>query len=255
MTSLPDWLVERAALEEVPSVCRDRIERADRQELAARVAQLREENAAELSAYPAGPAVALIERRVVEVRRRRRRRQLTMVTLAAAAAVLLVAWPRTTAAPEQVAMGDEEVTRAKGAARLTVFRQAGDHAERLDEDALVRAGDSIQVRYSAGGKLYGLIASVDGAGVVTLHYPANADAPALATALAQKPTSLPQAYVLDDAPQFERFFFITSEDPIEVAPTLGALRTFAKRGNSATASVDLPVGLHQWTIRLRKGTP
>jgi hypothetical protein len=64
-----------------------------------------------------------------------------------------------------------------------------------------------------------LIASIDGAGVVTLHYPANADAPALATALAQKPTSLPQAYVLDDAPQFERFFFITSEDPIEVAPT------------------------------------
>lgn len=243
MTSLPDWLVERAALEEVPSVSRDRIERADRDELAARVAELRADNASVLAAYPPGPTVAAIQRRIQP--RPRYRVHVAFFAVAAAVAVAFVAWPRSSQ-PEQVAIADdEEVTRAKGAARLTVFRQAGDHAERLDEDAVVRAGDTLQIRYSAGGKLYGVIASVDGAGVVTLHYPASADAPALATALAQKPTSLPQAYVLDDAPEFEHFFFITSRDPIEVAPTLEAVRTHAK----------LPAGLDQWTIRLRKGAP
>lgn len=255
MTSLPDWLVERAALEEVPSQSRGRIDSADPQALAARIAELRAENAAELAAYPAGPAVALIEQRVAQARRRRRRRHLAWVSVVAAAGVLFVAWPRKSADPHHISIADVEVTRAKGAARLSVFRQAGDHAERLEQDAVVRAGDSLQLRYNAGGALYGVIASVDGAGVITLHYPATKDAPALATALAQKPTSLPQAYVLDDAPEFERFFFITSSEPIEVVPTLAALRTFAKRGNSATASVELPAGLHQWTIRLRKGAP
>ena len=33
MTSLPDWLVERAALDEVPATSRDRIDRADPQEM------------------------------------------------------------------------------------------------------------------------------------------------------------------------------------------------------------------------------
>ena len=47
MTSLPDWLVERAALDEVAPASRDRLERADPRELAGRVAALREDNAAE----------------------------------------------------------------------------------------------------------------------------------------------------------------------------------------------------------------
>jgi hypothetical protein len=130
-----------------------------------------------------------------------------------------------------------------------VFRQAGEHAERLVADTVVRPGEILQLRYNPGGQGYGLIASVDGAGVVTLHFPAREDAP---TAIAHEATALPSAYALDDAPKFERFFFITANEPIDVAQTLGALRTLAKRTDSSDAALELPESLHQWSLRLRK---
>lgn len=254
MTPLPDWLVERAALEEVPAASRDRLDRADPAELAARVAELRDANAAELSAYPAAQAVALINERVAGMRRRRRRVRLAWLGVlgAATAAFVVVAAIKPPEVPPVVAINDGDDVRTKGVARLNVYRQAGDHAEHLDEDAVVRAGDSIQLRYSASGAHYGVIASIDGAGTVTLHYPVDEDAPALATALAPKPSSLPNAYVLDDAPKFERFFFITSSDPIEVSQSLAALKLLAARDDSATANLELPTGQHQWSLRLRK---
>ena len=48
MNSLPDWLVERIALGEVPAASKARVDSADAQELAERVAALRAANTAEL---------------------------------------------------------------------------------------------------------------------------------------------------------------------------------------------------------------
>lgn len=275
MTSLPDWLVERAALDEVPPASRDRIERADPRELAERVAALRDDNAAELARHPAEPAVAQIAARVAELRdraeraARRRRRWLGGLALAMSAAtvLLVVRGTRPPAGQPMVAEADEtpddatnetanetanDGTRVKGSARLIAFRQIGEQVEQLEPDAMVRAGDVIQLRYNAGGRGYGVIASVDGAGVVTLHYPLREDAPPEATAMAPQLTALPHAYALDDAPRFERFFFITAKDPLDVGQTLAALRALAHRDDSATARVELPAGLHQWSLRLRK---
>jgi hypothetical protein len=273
VTSLPDWLVERAALDEVPPASRDRIERADPRELADRVAALRDDSTAELARHPAGPALAQIHARVAELRERaerqgrRRRRWLSGLGLAmSAATVLLVVRgtarppagePVSSEAPGEAAnqaasQAANDATRVKGSARLIAFRHAGQQAEQLGPDAVVRAGDVIQLRYNAGGRGYGVIASVDGAGVVTLHYPLREDAPPEATAMAPEPTALPHAYALDDAPRFERFFFITSDDPLDVQQTLAALRALAHRDDSATARAELPAGLRQWSLRLRK---
>ncbi|MGE0397861.1 MAG: hypothetical protein AB7T06_14155 [Kofleriaceae bacterium] len=258
-TSPPDWLVERAALDEVAPQSRARVDAADPAELAERIAAIRADNATELAAYPAGPALEQINARVAsEAARRRARRRLTMVgmvgvaSVAAVAAVVLVAGRVATGDPTQDV---PEVTRVKGATRLLAFRHVGDHAEPLAEDDLVREGDLIQLRYNAGGRKFGVIASVDGAGEVTLHYPGAEDAPPEDTALSTKPTPLAHAYALDNAPRFERFFFITADDPIELAPCLGALRSLAERGDAASASLDLPSHLHQWSLRLRKPTP
>jgi hypothetical protein len=117
---------------------------------------------------------------------------------------------------------------------------------------VVHEGDVLQLRYNAGGNAYGVIASLDGAGVATLHFPAREDAP---TAMAAKTTTLPEAYALDAAPKFERFFIITSAQPIDVQATLAAVRALAARPDSGDAELDLPSGLHQWSLRLRKGTP
>jgi hypothetical protein len=241
VTTLPDWLVERAALDEVPSASRARLEQAAAGELTARVAALREDNARELAAYPAGPAVAQIEARLRRPRRRRSPLWLAPVVVAAAAVLLVVLRH----GPAQ----EPETTRIKGAARLLVFKQVGDQAERLDADDVVRAGDVIQLRYNAGGAHYGVIASIDGGGGVTLHFPAAEDAP---TDMAPGTRTLPEAFALDDAPRFERFFFVTANEPDDTAATLDALRALARRGDAADAVLDLPAGIHQASLRLRK---
>ena len=259
--SLPEWLVERAALDEVPPASRERIERADPRTLSERVAALREKNDTELARHPAGPAVAQIEARIAAGRRaaeRRRRKRLSWLGLAAGAAtVLLVARftvvrePTITGAPPRGEVPDE-ITRIKGEPRLIAFRLADREVERLDQDAVVRAGDVIQLRYNAAGRSHGVIASLDGAGVVTLHYPLREDAPPQATVVSPEPTALPNAYALDDAPGFERFFFVTADGPVDVQRTLAALRSLARRDDSATARLELPAGLRQWSLRLRK---
>jgi hypothetical protein len=264
VTNLPDWLVERAALDEVGPASRDRLARADATDLASRIAAIREANAAELTAYPAAVAIRQLADRVrSESRRRANRRWRWIGMLSAATATLTIALfvlvPRddgnSSSLVQPPPIPPLEPTRVKGIAHLTALRQAGDHVERLDEDALVHGGDVLQLRYSPSGQRFGLIASIDGAGVVTLHYPAAEDASPAATALAPKTTTLPSAYALDDAPRFERFFFITSADPIDVRHTLSDLRTFASRSDSDTAALDLPESQHQWSLRLRKPTP
>lgn len=251
MTDLPDWLVERAALGEVPPASKGRIDGADPAELAARIAALREESAAELARHPVRPAVAQIQERIALDRRRRRertRRWAGWLALASSAAVIAVVLLSSRSIPAP----DREETRVKGPPRLLAYRLVGDGVEKLEQDALVKGGDVIQLRYNAGGHTYGVIASVDGAGVVTLHYPLREDAPPQATAVAPTTTTLPHAYALDDAPRFERFIFITANDPIDLPEVLGALRVLAQRPDSATVAVDLPAGFQQWSLRLRK---
>ena len=107
----------------------------------------------------------------------------------------------------------------------------------------------IQLRYNAGGARYGVIASIDGAGGVTLHFPATPEA---TTDVEAGTRSLPEAFALDDAPRFERFFLVTANEPLDVPGTLDALRTLARRGDAADAVLDLPPAIHQASFRLRK---
>jgi hypothetical protein len=260
VTTLPDWLVERAALDEVPPASRERIDRADKRELDERIAALHADNERELASHPAGPAVAQIEARAASEAKKqqlaRRRSRLQLVTaVGAVAAIVLVAGLVLRPSPMSVKPelpDGPEVTTAKGGKQLTVYRQAGDRIELLVPDAVVRAGDVLQLRYRGGGEKYGVIASIDGAGAVTLHFPASEDAPPEATALAPKATALPNAYALDDAPRFERFFFFTAKTPIDVSQSLAALRAFAQRSDGDTATPEMPAGLEQTSVRLRK---
>jgi hypothetical protein len=259
VTPLPDWLVERAALDEVPAAAKRRLDAADPAELDQRVAALRDDNARELAGYPAGPAIAQIMSRVRAQPQRSHVARNSIVGIATLAiatlAVVQFAKPRPAAVIEEVAADDDDGVRAKGNVRLLAFRQVGDQAEQLAQDALCKQGDVIQLRYNSGGRRYGVIASVDGAGVVTLHYPLSEDAPPEATAVGAGTLALPHAYELDDAPRFERFFFITSQHPIDLAQSLAALHTLAIRDDSADAKLDLPHGLHQASLRLRKPDP
>jgi len=260
VTTLPEWLIERAALDEVPAASRARMEKADADQLAARVQELQRRSADELRAHPPGPALAAIEREVERARARRRasrrRAQAGFLAVAASAvALLLVLRPRPgdppSAQPDErgAAPAKSETTRVKGDLRLIAYRKAGERAERLAPGATVRPGDLLQLRFNGAGRRYGVIASIDGAGTVTLHYPDSEDA---ATDLPARTTDLPHAYALDDAPRFERFFFIADDQPVDVGATLRRLRALAARPDAERAPLDLPPHVRQLSLLLHK---
>jgi hypothetical protein len=99
-------------------------------------------------------------------------------------------------------------TRIKGLdARMEVWKKTEAGIVQLQDLDEVREGDEIQLRYAVPEKCYGLLFSMDGNGALTLHMGDGAKAVELAPG---KMNSLPFAYKLDDAPYFEKFFFVTS---------------------------------------------
>jgi hypothetical protein len=92
-------------------------------------------------------------------------------------------------------------------ARMEVWKKTEAGIVQLQDLDEVREGDEIQLRYAVPEKCYGLLFSMDGNGALTLHMGDGAKAVELAPG---KMNSLPFAYKLDDAPYFEKFFFVTS---------------------------------------------
>ena len=140
--------------------------------------------------------------------------------------------------------------RTKGALpELLLFRKAhtGEPA-RLTSGDLAREGDVIQIAYRAAGQRFGVLVSVDGRGVVTRHLPTTGDEAAPLAGSGSIP--LGNAYRLDAAPLFERFYFVTSATPFGVEPVIEASTRAARAG---LALERLPLeGRVQTTFLLRK---
>jgi hypothetical protein len=112
----------------------------------------------------------------------------------------------------------KEVTRIKGHEKLELFIQDKQKARKLKNREIVTSGDVIEVKIQTDAP-YGMILSIDGRNVVTLHYPYNeTDSTRLISNLR------PRAYQLDDAPRFERFIFITSKKPINIKKILNIVK-------------------------------
>ena len=124
---------------------------------------------------------------------------------------------------------------------------------RLESGAQVGAGDVVQVSYVAAGNRYGVVVSVDGRGVVTLHHPSRASDVPRVRARGEIP--LPHAFELDDAPALERFFFVTTATrPLETGLVLEAARKLASAGLVAARTLPLPLSdeVDQSSFLLRK---
>lgn len=149
--------------------------------------------------------------------------------------------------------GFEESVRIKGLApRLHVHRQRDGQVEQLHDGSMAREGDLVQISYMAVGNHYGVVVSLDGRGVVTLHHPERPRTQA--TLVARGEHALGHAYELDDAETFERFVFVTSGDePLDPAVVLDAARSLAHRGEAARHSpLPLPGRWQQSSITLDK---
>lgn len=135
---------------------------------------------------------------------------------------------------------------------LLVYRQTKDQPELLKKGVVAGAGDLLQIAYVAGEQSHGVILSMDGNGVVTLHFP---DGKTGTTTLEKKKKILlGSSYELDDAPAFERFFFITSQSEIDVKKVLAQAKKLAGHGDLAqTGNIELQDPLKQTSFLVIKG--
>jgi hypothetical protein len=182
--------------------------------------------------------------------------------LAAALALLFILhpWPRKgldlagldNSADRTIIKGTPAIDLSR--TQLLIFRRRGDQTELLESGRQAAEGDLLQLAYVSGAETYGLILSLDGRGHVTKHFP-------LAWGLSGRldlktKVILPVAIELDDAPLFERFFFVTSFEPIDEE---GVLRRAAELAGdlsrAATENLDLPKELSQTSFIVHKGKP
>jgi hypothetical protein len=237
---VPDWLLERMALGELSPARAEALRarlRADGDE--DRLAKLAESNVEILATLPFAQVAREVERRSATraVAKRppllRPVWALSLATACAASIAILVA----------VFHEDSEYVGLKGEGfkpALRIYRKTRAGAELLKPNADVGKGDTLQIRYLAAGKRFGVIASVDGRGTVTFHLP---EAPGQAAALSRDGEhALAHAYELDDSPKFERFFFVTSDAPFATDDVARSLRS----------GTTLPPPLAVCEITLRK---
>lgn len=260
-TRTPDWLLERIALGELPpeELARARARLLEEPDGATRLAALEADTAATLARHPPGGVARQVasRARLVQARRERPARRFpslaaTLVPAITAAALVLLVRPQVSApvAPETPV----EETRVKGLEpRLVVHRQRAEAPEVLVDGARVAEGDVVQVAYVAAGRAQGLILSVDGRGTVTLHAPESGDTSVRLGASGTH--ALPGAYALDDAPGFERFFFVTAEAPFTVDEVLTAARSLAAHPEARTSPLPLPSRYTQASFLLEKSSP
>jgi len=249
--AIGDWQLERYRLGELPAGEQDAIRTAlgADGDLGERLARLDRSDADILAQHPPSVISASVRARAAGFDTRPRRagtpRRLALALacglVLAAAGVLLV--------PGRVPDASEGMTRVKGLApRLFVYRKAPTGAEELAAGAAARENDVVQLAYQAAGRHFGAIVSIDGRGVVTRHLPA---AGTLASPLKTGASfALPEAYRLDDAPGFERFYFVTADQPFAVDLVL----TAASHAAGAEGRLALPAGLDQYSFALRKET-
>jgi hypothetical protein len=258
--TVPEMLVEQLVLQELPAEQREEVLGRLRQEEGGmeRLQALRASNGEILAAYPADQLAAQIKRRAACVTAPRRFQMplsWAVPALSTAAACALLLWIATpfglhgfTASHRaETTQSKAEATRTKGEPRLFVYRKRASGVEELGSMAEVRPKDVLQLRYLSSGARYGVIFSVDGRGSVSLHFPETAEA---STALEDGAAhTLPYAYELDDAPGFERFFFVTSSAPIDVKMVLEKGR---KLGSDSVRPLVLEKTLGQTSLTLRK---
>ena len=251
-----DWLLERLAAGELPAAqtraLRERLVATGEQD---RLDALTASNKEILTAHPANEVTAEVRRRAavvpVSVARRvpanwRPVWALSFATAGAAAiALLLVRAPAGPPSPDLLrGQPEQETITLKGLQpSLGLYRKTTAGVERLGPKARLRPGDIVQVRYIAAGKRYGVVASCDARGAVTLHLP---ETPGRAVALAKDgERALAHSYELDNSPGFERFVFVTADAPFATDLVVRNLRQGAA----------LPHAFTTWSVTLEKETP
>ncbi len=269
-----DLILEQFLLDELSGEEREslRIMTAKDPDIAQRLKEMEGSNRDFLNRFPAGRAVPEIASRVARRRPPEEatvkhapgsfRKFLLILSPALAAAILLVVflqpWRKAgTGGGLPDIPGDEILVKGLplvdlNKTQLLVYRLHNRRIELLKNWQTAKFGDLLQLVYVSAGESYGMIFSIDGRGGVSLHFPKDEYG---STALVRRQkNALSEAIELDDAPGFERFFFLTSDFPIDVAKMLKLAGDFSRNFQKAgQAEFTPPRGIRQYSIVIKKG--
>lgn len=258
------YYLERYILGELPEEERDEISRlvSNDPELQAALNEMKASNRKILESYPPHSIKASLLAQISRTSKKRHSLKLIFsVTSAAAAFLLLILFLPLLRQKVTIPYSgsEEEITLVKGIPRvdlsqtqLLVYRKIQDQVELLKDGERAQAGDLLQLAYVSTEGSYGMILSIDGRGLITLHFPEDeGDSIKLES---RKQYLLPNAIELDDAPGFERFFFLTSEYPFNVNSVLKEAQNLAKDYEKIQKqNLTLPRNFDQYSVLILKG--
>ena len=257
------WELERYLLGELPPRRMEEIKRLAQENPGIRkeIERLNDSNPEVLKQHPSEIMIPEILRRYEENMRQARIKEKTRPiilkrllyagpVLATALVLLFIVFFRngTTTSNTRI-KGEQSIDFTK--TQIILYRKKNSEIELLKNKNQAHAGDLLQVAYIPAGKTNGVIFSTDGSGIVTLHFPADKSAPSHLKK--EKKILLSSSYELDDAPDFERFFFITAMKEIDVEDIIKKAEALAASPASAkSASLELSESYYQFSILLKK---
>jgi hypothetical protein len=134
---------------------------------------------------------------------------------------------------------------------LFIYKKIDSNVVQLSNGGKARTGDLLQLAYQIIKNNYCIIFSIDGRGRITYHYPVDPSAPAKIDS--HKKTLLTESYELDDAPDFERFFIISSADQFDAAPVIRSIERLASIKDLAKYSnIQLDPALNVYSLLINK---
>ncbi|MEW5815133.1 MAG: hypothetical protein AB1798_07015 [Spirochaetota bacterium] len=258
--NIPDLYLEQILLGEASTQYQDKIQSDG--EMISRLDELKISNEDILKTYPPEVMVKRIMSKYYETAEKKRSRifeyahykkYISIPILAAAVVIMIIGIvPLTKRGISHQNASQAESIRIKGMRpQLHIYRATGSNPELLTDHTRVKEKDLLQIAYISGGKKYGVILSVDGRGTVTLHYPEKVTT---STALqSDGEITLPYSYELDDAPNFERFYFITSDNPFSTNQILSLVKNESVKSQmNANTTLHFPKEYEQVSILLKK---
>jgi len=128
--------------------------------------------------------------------------------------------------PEGANFGERTKGSALENSELAIYLM-GEQENVLPNQTVLEEGSTVQLAYTvpAGAEYYGVIVSIDGRAAVTMHYPYRRGQSSLL--ISGKRTFLNEAYILDDAPDYEIFVMVVSEKPLDAEMILREIQGIA----------------------------
>jgi hypothetical protein len=149
-----------------------------------------------------------------------------------------------------ISQGEENI-RFKGSPQIELFKKLNGDSIKIESNSIVNQGDQLMIRYHSKGKKYGMIFSIDGNNRVTTHFPINFKD---STKIESGQQLLPFAYTLDDAPEYEIFYFITDNKEIDSKQIINSIKQELKfKDLLKEEKLNILIKYDHTILRLKKG--